>query len=167
MAESLSEIALRTAQQDFRSAMTAHEAALPQGDNTAAAPAREPRYVKIKVLVTLDEVSLRLVLGDKHLDKSLLNGCVVPFLNAYNKRVETYKQVAVGDLISLKLNGELIGQEDLDAQARYMLGRAWARAEDKATSQGEPQPGVADVEIRMVLGTRATHEREWYESQTG
>ena len=68
----------------------------------------ESNAIKVKVRVTLDEVSLRLICTSKNLDKKLLDACVVPFLSAYNKRVETHKQCELEELISVNINGDMI-----------------------------------------------------------
>ena len=155
---------LQAAQRDLREAMAAQAAATGAGGQAPPAVGRREVYVpKVRVRVKLDEVSLRLTFGDKHLDRKLVDACLVPFLKAYNNKVETHKQVELEELISVKINGELIGTEDIQAQARYILGRAWARACDVAQSKGNTAD-EADVEILMELGTRETHEREWYES---
>ena len=80
----------------------------------------------------------------------------MPFLGAYNKRVETHKQCTLEELMSAKINGDMLGPEDLKAK-RYMY---WAA---RAQDNGKTTDGEED-DILMVLGTRATHEREWVES---
>ena len=153
---------LKAAEAQLHEAMRAHAAQLQSRPAAAAIDAAAPRNdapVKVKIRVTLDEVSLRLTCSGKGLNKSLLDACVVPFLGAYNKRVETHKQCTLGELMSAKINGDMLGPEDLKAEARYILGRAAARAQDNGkTTDGE------EDDILMVLGTRATHEREWVES---
>ena len=147
---------LKAAQQQLQDAMKAHSAAQQNNAHKPAGISTEP--VKIKVRVSLDEVSLRVTCSNKVMDRKLVDACVVPFLGAYNKRVETHKQCELEDLISIKINGELIGRDDLNAEARYILGRASARAVDN----GKTTDGEQD-DITMELGTRATHERDWHE----
>lgn len=154
---------LKAAEHQLHEAMKAHAAQqnrAPTRPGTAGNPSSysdEP--IKVKVRVTLDEVSLRLTCSGKNLNKKLVDACVVPFLGAYNKRVETHKQCELEELISIKINDDLIGRDDLEGEARYILGRASARAADN----GKTTDGEQD-DIQMVLGTRATHEREWIEN---
>lgn len=148
------------AQEELAAAQQALQQAL---QNTTGAPARDPydpdAPLKVRVQVTLDEVSLRLTCNSKTLDKKLVDACVVPFLGAYNQRVETHKQVELDDLISIKINEDLLGREDIEAEARYILARASARAVDNGSSAD----GYENADLQMVLGTRETHEREWHE----
>ena len=154
---------LKAAEQQLHEAMNAH-AQQNSAPATAAAAAGNPsgysdEPIKVKVRVTLNEVSLRLTCSGKTLNKKLVDACVVPFLGAYNKRVETHKQCELEELISIKINDDLLGRDDLEGEARYILGRASARAVDNSkTADGEQD------DIQMVLGTRATHEREWIEN---
>ena len=148
---------LHAAQEQLRTAMESHATSQQQSSAPGRTPIDAP--LKVKVRVTLDEVSLRLTCNDKTLNKKLLDACVVPFLKAYNKRVETHKQVELEELMSISINDDLIGREDLEGQARYILGRASARAIDNGkTTDGE------EDDILMKLGTRETHEREWQQN---
>ena len=104
---------LKAAEAQLHEAMRAHAAQLQSRPAAAAIDAAAPRNdapVKVKIRVTLDEVSLRLTCGGKGLNKSLLDACVVPFLGAYNKRVETHKQCTLEELMSAKINGDMLGR---------------------------------------------------------
>ena len=148
---------LSEAMQTHAAKISRRPAATATGTNVGCNDNDAP--LKVKIRVTLDGVSLRLTCTGKGLNKSLLDACVVPFLGAYNKRVETHKQCTLEELMSVKINGDMLGLDDLKADAKYVLGRAAARADDN----GKAADGLQD-DMLMVLGTRATHEREWVES---
>ena len=63
---------------------------------------------KVVARVTYDAVTLKLTLTHKVLAKSLKDGCITPFLNAYNKKTSAAKPLDAAALSRVEVDGAVV-----------------------------------------------------------